>query len=1055
MSSDPFANAAHDASDGLPQVTVVLVVSDGASWLRQVLATLARQRYPALDLVVVDNATTDGSGDLLARRVPSDRLIRLTRPIGFPRAVAAATQHQAAAAADFFLLCHDDLALHPDALTHLVKAMQSEPSLGVVGPKLREWSEEPLLQQVGMSADPFGRAESELEMGELDQGQHDGQRETLYLSTAGMLVRGEVFRRLGGFDPRFVAFRDDLDLCWRAWLAGYRVETVPAAVGYHVAATSRLTRRIGASDARAMAERHGLAAVLKNYSAARLAWVLPVTLVLAVGKTLGFVATRRFGDALAVVRAYVWNGAHLARTVRRRRAVQSRRVVTDAQLSRLFASGLTRARDYAEAAGGWLTGGSAPVLLDDEEAATELTGGDDSRGAMRFVRAHPTASAGMGLLAVYLVGLLGLLGPGQLVGGQIAPWPESAREFLRAYASHWHGEPVGSGGLPSPIQVVLGLGSLLALGSQWVAQRLLVLGLLPLAWVLAYRAGRLITAHAGPRVLGATLYTLSPAVLVLLAEGRFGVLVLAALLPGLVLLAVRVLDPHSRVAVAWRAAALLALGGAIVVGAAPASAPVIALAYAAALGVAARRRYVAIRMGVAGLGALAILGPWLVGVVRHGLGGLMPAPSPPLWRALTAAPVLPGGASAVDLLAGVVGLAVVAVAVLFGLRTRPRAVSTLSAVVGVAGLAAWGGGQVAVATQLVPSLLVTVALALAGLGVIGARCLGGEVRGYAFGTRQLAAVTAVVVVVVGVLGGAARVATGPWDGLAREPELVPAFVDADRPEVGPYRVLVLAAGDQVSWDLVEAGGPSMLGYGTLPGHDLLDEVSEAVTATVGGTDPRAGATLGVANVRYVVVSDRGVSEDDATELIEALARQPALEPLPSGEGRVFSVRSWLPRAGLLPASAGQALLATGDPGATAAVEHDGLARVRRDVYSGSMTASAVSDGGGLLVVSEESSPRWRANADGRPLERRSAGPVNAFAVPAGAEEVTVAASGGLTHYLLLGLQALLTLAVGSLALRPPVFARRRVERATAHTLPEDLPADEAPATAEGQESVPS
>lgn len=1060
MSPDPATDTTHDApttdaSDGLPRVTAVLVVSEGAEWLREVLATLARQRYAALDLVVVDNATTDGSGEVLARRIPSDRLIRLSRRVGFPRAVAAASQHEAVAGADFLLLWHDDLALHPDALAQLVEVMHREPSLGMVGPKLREWSEEPLLQQVGMTADRFGRAESALEAGELDQGQHDGQRETLYVSTAGMLIRGDLFRRLGGLDPRFVMFRDDLDLCWRAWLAGYRVEVVPSAVGYHVAATSRLVRRISASDGRAMAERHGLAALLKNYSASRLSWVMPVTVLLALGKTLGFLATRRFGDAFAVVRAYLWNIAQFPRTLRRRRAIQSRRVVSDAKLSRLFASGLTRVRDYGEAAGGWLAGGSAPVLLDDEEAATALAG-DDSRGIVRFVRAHPAASAGGGLFVVYLVGLVGLLGPGQLVGGQVAPWPESAREFLRAYASHWHGEPVGSGAFASPIQVALGLGSLLGFGSAWLAQRLLVLGLLPMAWLLAYRAGRLVTAHAAPRVLGATLYTLSPAVVLLLAEGRFGVLVFAALSPGLVLLAVRVLDPRSRIAVAWRAAALLALGGATVVAAAPASAPVLGVAYLVALGVAARRRYVAIRMGVAGFGALAILAPWLVDVVRQGLGGhVLPSGPLPLWRALTAAPSLPAGPAAVDVAAGVTALAIVAAAILLGLRTRPGAVSALAAVVGVAGLAAWGAAREEVGTHLVPALLVMVALALAGLGVIGARCLVGELRGYAFGGRQLAAVSAAVLVGLGVLGGVARVATGPWDDLSREPELVPAFVDADQPEVGPYRVLVLAAGDEVNWDLVQAGGPSMLDYGTLPGRELLRQIDEAVTAAVGGTDPQAGTALGVANVRYVVVSDRRSSEQGVAEVTDTLSRQPALEPLPSGGGRVFSVQVWLPRAAVLPTTAGQALLATGDPGSTTAVEHEGLSRVRPGVYSGSLATSAVEDGGGLLVVSETTSPRWTAHADGERLPRREAGSVNAFTVPPGAEEVTVAASGGFGHYLALSLQALLALAVGSLALRPPVFARRRVQRAGADSLPEDLTAEDAARGGQDQEWVPS
>lgn len=1060
MSSPPIPDAPHGASEEPSRVTAVLVVTDGAEWLRHVLAMLGRQQYPAFDLVVVDNASTDGSSDVLGRRIPSDRLISLRRRVGFARAVAAASQHGAVTGADFVLLCHDDLVLHPDAVSRLVEALQ-DPSLSVVGPKLREWSEEPLLQEVGMTADRLGRAENHLEPGELDQGQHDRQRHTLYVSTAGMMFRVELLRKLGGLDPRFTAFRDDLDFCWRAWLTGHGVAVVPAAVGYHVGASSRLARRVGRggpSEARALAERNTVATLLKNYSTARLLWVLPAVLVLAVGKIVGFLASRRFGDALAVVRAYLWNAAQLPRTLRRRRVIQARRTVDDAELAQLFARGLPRLRGYAEFAGAWLAGGGTPALIEEAEEGGGIEQ-EASSGLVRFVRRYPSMSAGAALLAVYLVGLVPLLGSGQLVGGQVAPWPESAREFLRAYASHWSGDPVGSGAFASPIQVVLGLGSFLGFGSAWLAQRLLVLGLVPLAWMLALRAGRLITARPAPRLLGATLYALSPAIVALLAEGRFGMLVFAALLPGLVMLTVRVLSPETRIVTAWRAAALLALGLAVVGAAAPTSAPLLLLGYVATLAVAFRDRRLFVRMLVAGVGALAVLAPWVVDAARHGLGPQGEAPSPvALWRALTAAPPLVAGLGVLEIVAVATAVGVVVGAVLLGLRSRPGAVSALVTVVALAGLAAWGLGLeqlIAGGAQLVPALLVVVALALAGLGAIGARWLVAELRAYAFGARQLAAVGAAGLVAVGVLGGVAQLAIGPWHGLSREPDLVPAFVGADEPQVGPYRVLLLAATDELTWDLVGPDGPSMLNYGTLPGKELVRHVDDAITAAAGGADPRAGAALGVANVRYVVVSDLHSTKKGAAEVTEAFASQPELEPLPSGGGRVFGVRLWLPRAVVLPPDLGETLLATGDPGSTDLVAQDGLDYVQRGVYSGSLTGTAARGEGGVLVVSESRSGRWQAHAGDRSLERRPAEAVNAFAVPADADRVTAEAAGGIPRVLMLGLQALVASGLVSLAVRPPVFARRRVERVPAESLPGELTAHSERPPPAGQEYVPS
>lgn len=1056
MSSFESASSPARLGAGLPRVTAILVVRDGEEWLASVLATIAAQRYPALDLVVVDNASSDGSAALLTRRIPEDRLLTLQRNVGYARAVTRALAHPAAAESDLVLLLHDDLALAPDAIARLVHALREDPTVAVVGPKLRDWSEEPILQEVGMTVDRFGRAESQLEPAELDQGQHDRQRPVLYVSTAGMLVRTEVLRELGGFDTRFPVFRDDLDFCWRAWLRGHRVEVVPAAVGYHIAAASRKARSLGgrAGQGRYLAERHALATLLKNYGAGSLLWALPIVVLLAIGKVGAFLAIRRFADASAVVRAYLWNGAQLAGTLARRRVVQRRRRVSDREVGRLFAPGLPRARTYVEAVGSWLAGGSTRALLEEADHAGPSE--EEPGGALRrTLRRYPVASVGLVLLVAYLVGLRNLLGAGQVVGLEIAAWPETASAFLRAYVSPWNGEPIGSAAFASPIQAALGLVSVLGLGSSWLAQRLVVFGLLPLAWLLAVRAGRLVTARPGPRVLGATLYALSPAVLGALGQGRFGALVAAALLPGVVLVAVRAADARTPLGTAWRSSALLALGLAATIAAEPGLAIAVVPVFLALLAGARLTqpgRQPVLRLGIAGGAAFLLLSPWLVGLAWGGPIGVrtpMPLEELPLWRALAAAPeVLPAFAGAGGIRSAVTAAAVLVVGVLLGLRARPVAVAGLVAVTAASAVTAWGATRVDAGWVWTPALLLPAALALAGLGVIAARTLAGELRAHAFGARQLAVVVAAGLLTVGIAGGVLRLASGPWTGLTREPQLVPAFVAADEPRVGPYRILLLGVEDgAVGWDLAAARGPSMVDFGTRADRDLIELLDDAVGAAVGGADLRAGAQLGMANVRYVVVAD----ETGAEDLVEALSRQPALEPLPSGGGRVFQVVSWLPRAVVLPPARGEALLATGDPGTTAALEEEGLVQVRREVYLGGGPA----EDGGLLVVTEASSPRWRASADGRGLERREVVGVNAFTVPPGSQSVQARAGGGVSHRLIVTLQVLLLLAVVSLALRPPGFTQERAERAIARGLPSDLAAGRrAPARDDPQGVLP-
>jgi GT2 family glycosyltransferase len=1037
------------ADNVLPRVAAVLVVHNGGEWISSALATLAKQRYPALDLVVVDNGSTDGTAELLARRIPQGRLVTLPANVGFGRGVAAAISDvPAVSQADLLLLLHDDLALAPDALPRLVRALQEDETLGIVGPKLREWTDDPVLAEVGMTVDRFGRAENRLDPGELDQGQHDRQRDVLYVSTAGMLLRSDVLRAMGGFDARYHVLRDDLDLCWRAWLAGYRVEVVPEAVAYHLAAASRFARPVGRGrswEARYLAERNTLATLLKNYSALRLLWTMPIVLLLALAKILGFAATRRFGDAMAVLSAYGWNVLQLPRTLRRRRQIQRRRQVSDSDLVRLFAPGLPRARIYAEAVGDWLAGGSTRVLVDESEAEdpmTEEVGG--WRAFQRTLRAHPALAVACLLVPLYLIGLAPLLGSGQLVGGDVAPWPVSARDFLRAYASPWNGEPAASAGFASPVQALLGFASFAGFGSVWLAQRLIVLGLLPLAWVSALRAGRLITRQPAPRALGATMYALSPVLVGAMAQGRFGVLVVAALLPGLLLLAVRAGDAAAPPNSAWRATALLSLGLVVAGAAAPALLPGIGVLWLAALARAAVQppggRQGAARIGAAGLAAATVLAPWLVSV---GLAGWAAVSSPapleqlPLWRALGVVPeTLPAFAGGTGAVLAVMTLAVAVAALMLGLRARPGIVAGLVATVVVSGLAAWGAARLRIDFAWLPAMLLPAVLAQAGLGVVAARWLVMGLREYAFGLRQLTTVLSALVLLVALTGSVLRLLDGPWVGLERDPELIPAFVTADGDRVGPYRIVVIREqGGVVGWEVVGATGPRMTRFGTIQDRNVLATIDGAVAGAAGGGDPRAVDVLGLVNVRYVVVAG------DSDPVAAALARQPTLEPLPAGGADVYRVATWLPRAVVLPPAQADALVQTGGPGPTAALAEQGLRRVRAGLYEGSSPQAEE----GLLILAEGTDPRWRAFSGPRQLERVPVAGVNAFAVPPEAPRLRVVLAGGVLHRIVITAQALLVLGIVSLALRPPGQQPRAGGRLDRRPLPAVLEDEEAEA----------
>ena len=204
-------------------VLILLVATNGEPWLREVIAGIRKQTWDEIEVVAVDNASTDASRAMLEKAFGVRRVVRLDRRVGYGRALAAGLKVAAERrmSPDALLLLHDDAAMDPGTVEALVETLGRE-RVGIVGAKLVEWDEPEHLQEVGLTTDRYGRLYNPLERAELDQGQHDGLREVFFSTSACLLVSRDVYENVGLFDPRYVALRDDYDLCWRARLAGWR-----------------------------------------------------------------------------------------------------------------------------------------------------------------------------------------------------------------------------------------------------------------------------------------------------------------------------------------------------------------------------------------------------------------------------------------------------------------------------------------------------------------------------------------------------------------------------------------------------------------------------------------------------------------------------------------------------------------------------------------------------------------------------------------------------------------------------------------------------------------
>lgn len=287
----------------MSRVSVVILNWNGRGFLEQFLPSVVRYSEGA-EIVVADNASTDDSVDFLRREYPMVRVVELPINYGFAKGYNEALKQ---VKADIYVLLNSDIEVSEGWLTEPVKLLLENEDVAACQPKILSYYERNKFEYAGAGGGyidkygyPFCRGRIFQEI-ELDNGQYDDVCEVFWASGASLFIKSDLFHKEGGFDEDFFAHMEEIDLCWRLKIDGYRVLYCGKSTVYHVGGG---TLKKSSWRKTYLNMRNNLEMLYKNLPPKKLGRVMCYRILLDCIASIKFLVDGGFKDFYAVFRAH-------------------------------------------------------------------------------------------------------------------------------------------------------------------------------------------------------------------------------------------------------------------------------------------------------------------------------------------------------------------------------------------------------------------------------------------------------------------------------------------------------------------------------------------------------------------------------------------------------------------------------------------------------------------------------------------------------------------------------------------------------------------------------
>ncbi len=306
------------------KVSVIIPHWNGIDILADCLESLKKNTYPNIEIIVVDNASTDGSSEWISSHYPDIKLIRNNKNYGY---AGGCNKGAEASSGEYLTFLNNDTIQNEDFIEHLADFLNLNPQVSAVQPKILNYYERNKFDYAGgcggwldILGFPFARGRLFLNV-ESDNSQYEKIRPIFWASGTALMIRKKDFDLLGGFDDAFFAHQEEIDLCWKIHLAGNQVWSIPKAVVFHKNAVtlpmfSRLKQYLN--------HRNSMLMILSNFSLPMTLYLVPIRVALEIVAMFYALFCLDINHFIGIVQSFVWVIFHPHIVIKRR--IRNRRI---------------------------------------------------------------------------------------------------------------------------------------------------------------------------------------------------------------------------------------------------------------------------------------------------------------------------------------------------------------------------------------------------------------------------------------------------------------------------------------------------------------------------------------------------------------------------------------------------------------------------------------------------------------------------------------------------------------------------------------------------------